>query len=58
MEKHLVNQIKRFEEEGKPVSPEMQIDAQTVDSIHFQRRIPTRRGKWRIISAEIEESVS
>jgi hypothetical protein len=56
MEEHLVSQLKRFEEEGRPISPEIHIDSKTADNVHFQRCIPTRRGKWRIISAQIEES--
>jgi hypothetical protein len=57
-EAKLVATLKEFEEKARPLGPEVELDVQTADQVMFQRRVPIRVGKWRLLPPEVEQQRS
>ena len=50
----LVQQILQFKNQARPADPSTNIDSDSADNVIFERKVPVRVGKWRIIPPEAE----
>lgn len=51
----IIKEIRRFKERAKVKPSLVSIHLDNADSVIFERRVPARRGKWRIVPPEVEE---
>jgi hypothetical protein len=51
-ERELVEMINRMKREGRPAAP---FDSDDADELQIQRRVPLRKGSWRLLPREVEE---
>ncbi len=55
-DKELVEYLNRVEKESTPIQTEHQITADKASYVMFQREIPVKKGKWRLVPPEAEKS--
>lgn len=56
-DKELVEHLNKLEKESVPIQTEKQITADEADHVMFQRVIPIKKGKWRLVPPEVEEAI-
>ena len=56
-DKGLVEHLNKIEEESVPVNTKEQITADEADHVIFQRIMPVKKGKWRLVPPEVEEAI-
>ena len=53
-EKEILERLKDLEEEARRDESARPVDVQTADQVMFERLVPIRRGKWRLVPPEAE----
>jgi hypothetical protein len=53
-EAKVVAMLRDFKDKARPLGPEVKLDVQSAEGVMFQRAVPMRMGKWRLLPPEVE----
>jgi len=56
-DKKALDFLNKLEKETRPVRGGISITSDKADYVQFKRKVPIRKGKWRILPQEVEEAI-
>ncbi len=56
IQKKLMEEIRQFKENAKVVDTSIHLSSEEANHIVIEKRVPVRRGKWRLVPPEVENS--
>jgi len=58
IQEKLMEEIRQFKEGAKAVDPSIQINSEEANHIVIEKKVPVKRGRWRLVPPEVENSQS
>jgi hypothetical protein len=56
IQEKLMEEIRQFEKNAKVVDPSIHLNSEEANHIVIEKRVPVRRGKWRLVPPEVENN--